>query len=181
MGLRGVTVKNMYNTKRMVVMAFCIAISIVLHMVESWLPLPLPVPGIKLGLANIVSLLVLIIFDWRDAIYVGMIRAFLASLFSGVFLGPAFFMSISGAVGSILAMAIAYRYWQRDFSLIGISVIGAVVHNVVQMIVAAIVVSSISLLWYLPYLVLFALPTGVATGMIAIYFLAKAPQELYIK
>jgi len=162
-------------------MALCIAISIVLHMVEAWVPLPIPVPGVKLGLANIVSLIVLVIFGWRDAVYVGIIRAFLASLFSGVFLGPAFAMSISGVIGSILVMTMVYQYWQRGFSLIGISVIGAVVHNVIQVSVAALFVSSITLLWYLPYLVLFALPTGFATGMITIYFLAKAPKQIYEK
>ncbi|MBP2625966.1 MAG: Heptaprenyl diphosphate synthase component [Firmicutes bacterium] len=169
----------MHNTRRMVLLALFIALASVLHVVESWLPLPLPVPGIKLGLANIISMIVIVMFGWRDAIYVAILRVFLAALFGGIFLGPAFAMSLSGAIGSIAFMAYVYHHWHRAFSVIGISIIGAVVHNVVQITVAALLVSSITLLWYLPYLILFALPTGLATGMTTLYFLAKVPQEIY--
>lgn len=166
----------MQNTRRMVLLALLIAMASVLHVVESWLPLPLPVPGIKLGLANIVSLIVITMFGWRDAMYVAILRVFLGALFGGIFLGPAFAMSISGAMGSTVVMALVYYYWHPNFSLVGISIIGAVVHNMVQIIVAATLVSSITLLWYLPYLILFALPTGLATGITTIYFIAKVPK-----
>jgi heptaprenyl diphosphate synthase len=163
----------------MVLLALLIAMASVLHVVESWIPLPLPVPGIKLGLANIVSLIVIIMFGWRDAIYVAIVRVCLASLFGGIFLGPAFVMSASGAIGSTMVMAYVYYYCYPKFSLIGISIIGAVIHNIVQIAVAAILVSSANLLWYLPYLVLFALPTGLATGITTIYFVAKVPKQIY--
>jgi heptaprenyl diphosphate synthase len=166
----------MNKTRRLVLLALFVAIASVLHVVESWIPFPLPVPGIKLGLANIVSLVIIATLGWRDAIYVVVVRVFLASLFGGVFLGPAFAMSLSGAVGSTVAMAYVYQHWRSAFSLIGISILGAVVHNVAQIVVAALVVSSGTLLWYLPYLLLFALPTGWATGMIVVYFLKKAPR-----
>jgi len=162
----------------MVLLALFIAMASVLHVVESWLPLPLPVPGIKLGLANIVSLIIIVMFGWRDAIYVSILRVFLASLFGGILLGPAFAMSLSGAIGSIALMAYAYHHWHPTFSVIGISIIGAVIHNVVQIMVAALLVSSVTLLWYLPYLILFALPTGLATGMTTSYFLAKVPRAI---
>jgi heptaprenyl diphosphate synthase len=168
----------MHNTRRMVLLALFIAIASVLHVVESWLPLPLPVPGIKLGLANIVSLITITIFGWRDAIYVVVIRIFLASLFGGVFLGPAFAMSMSGAIASTLIMAYVHVSWHSTFSLIGISIFGAVIHNIAQIMMAALLVSSLTLLWYLPYLILFAVPTGWVTGMIVVYFLAKAPKNI---
>lgn len=169
----------MHNTRRTVLLALFIALASVLHVVESWLPLPLPVPGIKLGLANIISMIVIVMFGWRDAIYVAILRVFLAALFGGIFLGPAFVMSLSGAIGSIALMAYVYHQWHPVFSVIGISIMGAVIHNVVQITVAALLVSSITLLWYLPYLILFALPTGLATGMTTVYFLAKVPSGLY--
>ena len=169
----------MHNTRRIVLLALLIAMASVLHVVESWLPLPLPVPGIKLGLANIVSLIVIVMFGWRDAIYVAILRVFLASLFGGIFFGPAFAMSIGGAIGSTLVMAYVYRQWHPEFSLIGISIIGATIHNVVQIAVAAFLVSSATLLWYLPYLIIMALPTGFATGMTATYFSAKAPKLMH--
>ena len=166
----------MNKTRRMVLLALFIAMASVLHVVESWMPLPLPVPGIKLGLANIISLIVIATFGWRDALYVVIVRVFLASLFGGIFLGPSFAMSISGALVSTIVMAYAFQHWHSTFSLIGISIIGAVVHNMIQIAVAAFLVSSVGLLWYLPYLILFALPMGWATGMTVLYFLVKAPK-----
>jgi heptaprenyl diphosphate synthase len=74
-------------------------------------------------------------------------------------------------------MAVAYYRWRPTFSLVGISIIGATVHNVTQIAVAALLVSSGGLFWYLPYLLLLALPTGFATGLTAAYFLAKLPQS----
>ena len=168
----------MHNTRRLVLLALFIAMASVLHVVESWLPLPLPVPGIKLGLANIISLIVIVMFGWRDAIYVAILRVFLASLFGGIFLGPAFAMSLSGAIGSIALMAYAYHHWHPALSVVGISIIGAVIHNVVQITVAAMLVSSVTLVWYLPYLILFALPTGFVTGMTTHYFFTKFPKEV---
>lgn len=161
------------NIRRMVLLALFVAIASVLHVVEGWLPLPLPVPGIKLGLANIVSLVVIAIYGWRDAFFVATLRVLIGTLFGGAFLGPAFAMSLSGALISTAAMAFAYRFWQPPFSIAGVSIIGAVVHNLAQIVVAALVVASSSLLWYLPYLVLFAVPTGLATGFTTSFFLAK--------
>ena len=169
----------MHNTRRLVLLALFIAMASVLHVVESWLPLPLPVPGIKLGLANIISLIIIVMYGWRDAIYVAVLRVILASLFGGIFLGPAFAMSLGGAIVSIAFMNYAYLHCHPTFSIIGISIIGAVIHNVVQIMVAATLVSSVSLLWYLPYLILFALPTGIVTGMTTHYFLEKFPREIY--
>lgn len=166
----------MRNTKRMIILALLVAMASVLHIVESWLPLPVPVPGVKLGLANIISLFVIVAYGWRDAVAVAVLRVLIGSLFGGTFFGPAFAMSLSGALFSLLAMAYAKRHWHPFFSLIGISVIGAVVHNLAQMSVAAWIVSSAGLLWYVPYLLLFALPTGVATGITTVYLLAKVPR-----
>lgn len=168
----------MNHTRRMVLMALFIAMASVLHVVESWVPLPLPVPGIKIGLANIVSLIVIATFGWRDAMYVVIIRVLIASLFGGVFLGPAFAMSMSGAIVSTVVMAYVHGHWHRTFSFVGISIIGAVVHNGAQILMAAFMVSSLTLLWYLPYLILFAVPTGLVTGMTVVYFLTKAPKSM---
>ena len=162
----------------MVFIALFIAMASVLHVVESWVPLPLPVPGIKIGLANIVSLIVIATFGWRDAMYVVIIRVLIASLFGGVFLGPAFAMSMSGAIVSTVVMAYGHGHWHRTFSFVGISIIGAVVHNGAQILMAAFMVSSLTLLWYLPYLILFAVPTGLVTGMTVVYFLTKAPKSM---
>lgn len=161
------------GTRRLVILGLFVAIAGVLHAVEGWLPLPLPVPGAKLGLANVISLLVISLFGWRDALPVAVLRVFLGTLLGGAFLGPTFIMGMSGAVASVLGMACVYHYWRSTFSLVGISVIGAVLHNVAQITVAAALVDNVGLFWYLPYLLLFALPTGVGTGLVASFFLAR--------
>ncbi|MDR3589328.1 MAG: Gx transporter family protein [Negativicutes bacterium] len=164
------------DTRRVVILGLFVAIAGVLHAVEGWLPLPVPVPGAKLGLANIVSLLAISMYGWRDALVVAVLRVVLGSLLGGTFLGPAFAMSMSGALISAVGMAFAYRYLRPMFSLVGISIIGAVLHNLAQIAVAATLVASPGLFWYLPYLLLFALPTGVATGLTTIFFLSKLPR-----
>ncbi len=164
------------DTRRIIILGLFVAIAGVLHAVEAWVPLPLPVPGVKLGLANIVSLAVIELYGWREALAVAVARVVLGSLLGGAFLGPAFAMGLSGAVASTLAMAWAHARWRPALSLAGVSVFGAAVHNVAQLCVAAVLVMSAAVFWYLPYLVLFALPTGLATGFTAAYFLARLPR-----
>lgn len=165
----------MAQTKRITTLALCVALAGILHVVESWLPMLLPVPGAKLGLANMVSLFVLAIYGWREALYVAGLRVVLGSLLGGGFLGPSFVMAMSGALVSILVMSWSYRYGRPAFSLVGISVLGATAHNVAQIVAAAVLVASAGLFWYLPYLLLFALPTGVFTGYAVARFLTRTP------
>lgn len=165
----------MGKTKRVVMLALLVAMAAVLHVLESQLPIPVPVPGVKLGLANIVSLLTILLLGWQAAAYIAVARVLLGSLFGGSFLGPAFVMSMGGALASLGMMAYVYNRYRRVFSLVGISVFGAAVHNTAQVVLAALLVQSSGLLWYLPYLLLFAVPTGFATGLAANYCLAKMP------
>ncbi|MBP2644684.1 MAG: Heptaprenyl diphosphate synthase component [Firmicutes bacterium] len=164
------------SIRRTILLGLFVAVAGILHAVEYWVPIPLPVPGLKLGLANIVNLVVIVLFGWRDALVVALLRAVLGGVLSGMFLGPTFVMSASGAMVSTMAMALSYSFFRPKLSLVGISVIGAVVHNLSQLCVAAVVVVSSGILWYSPYLVLIAVPTGIITGFSTAYFLEKFPQ-----
>lgn len=164
------------DTRRMVLLSLFVAMAAVLHVVETWIPIPLPVPGAKLGLANIIAVLTIALYGWRAALSVAVLRVLLGSLLGGTLLGPAFAMSLCGALLSTGIMAYGYRHWQPRFSIVGISVIGAATHNLAQIVVAALLVVSPGLLWYLPYLLLFAIPTGLGTGLVACYLLPKVPQ-----
>lgn len=161
------------DTKKMVTLGLFIAIAGVLQVVESWLALPMPVPGVKLGLANIVSLVVISTYGWRDAVLVASVRVALGSLLGGAFLGPAFLMSMSGALVSTLVMAGVYHHCQNQFSFVGTSLFGAAAHNLTQITVAATIVSNSGLFWYLPYLLLSAVPVGIATGVTTSFFCEK--------
>lgn len=171
----------MVKTKRIILLALFVAIAAVLHVIESRLPLPVPVPGVKLGLANIVSLFTIIMFGWREAVYVAVARVFVGSLFGGSLFGPAFVMSMGGALASIFIMVFVYNNYSKVFSLVGVSIFGAAIHNIAQVVLAAALVNSLGLLWYLPYLLFFAIPTGLCTGLAANYFLAKAPPKYGFK
>jgi heptaprenyl diphosphate synthase len=169
----------MNRTRHIVLLALFVTIASILHVVESYLPVPLPVPGVKLGLANVVSLVVIVVYSWREALYVSILRVVLGSLMGGTFLGFTFMMSMGGALVSTMAMFFARRFFLPPFSLVGVSVLGAVVHNITQLLIAAIAINSWNLLWYLPYMLLFAIPTGIITGFVARYFLLKMSKVMY--
>ncbi len=171
----------MSRTKRLVLLALLVAMAATLHVLEGWLPVPMPVPGAKLGLANTISLLALVIFGWQEAVYIAIIRVLLGSLLGGVLFGPAFIMSMGGALISIIIMMHIHNNYSGVFSLVGVSVAGAVAHNLAQVTIAAIIVYSPGLLWYAPYLLLFAVPTGLFTGLAVNYLFAKAPTSYWFQ
>jgi heptaprenyl diphosphate synthase len=152
------------KTGKMVQLALLISGAAVLHVVESWIPMPLPVPGAKLGLANVVTLAVVLRFGLREAIIVSAMRSFLGALLGGTFLTVGFFLSFSGAVVSALTMGALYRALGSRIGATGLSLLGAVTHNVTQLLVASLLVAHFGLFVHLPVLLFFALPTGYFVG-----------------
>lgn len=158
-------------TRRMVQLALLVSVGIALHLVENMLPLThiFPVPGAKLGLANITTLLALWLFGPREGLLVVLLRSFLGSLLGGTFLTPTFYFSFAGALGSGLAMGVAVVKARERFSPVGISIIGAIVHNISQLLVAVLIIQHWGILVYLPYMLLFALPPGYFNGLVVNY------------
>ena len=140
---------------------FLAGLGVVLHMVEGCLPPPVPLPGIKVGLANVVTLVALFLFGGREALYVVLVRIVLGNLFSGTLLGIAFFLSLGGGLTSFGIMS-ALR--QKNVSPLWTSLLGAVFHNLGQWVVASLYVQSGALLFYLPVLLLWAVPAGFGVG-----------------
>ena len=155
----------MIPTKKLAVIAMLVAQASVLHFLESLLPNPMPIPGVKLGLANIITLLALVIFDFKTAVQITILRTILGSLLSGTLFGVGFFMSFSGALTATCGMAIILRSCP-GFSLVGISVAGAIAHNLGQLIMAALILNFSGILFYLPVMLLFSVPTGFITGLL---------------
>lgn len=152
----------------MTFIAVLIAQAVVLHLLEALIPLPLPIPGVKLGLANIITLLALVVFDFKTALLVAIMRTILGSLLSGTLLNIAFFLSLAGAITSTLLMALLIKF-MRDFSkfsLIGISIAGALAHNLGQLFIAALLIRHTGVFYYLPIMLLSSIPTGFLTGYI---------------
>jgi len=151
------------GTRRLVFLALLVAMGTALHLVEGVLLIPLPIPGVKLGLANIITLLTLYLYGFRDGLTVALMRVVLGSLITGMFLSPGFLLGLSGAVCSTLVMAALLRQ-TNCFSMIGISLAGAAGHNIGQLLAACLLLQSSAIVYYLPILLLAGIPTGFITG-----------------
>ncbi len=171
-----------HKTFRLVYLALLVAFAVALHTVEAVLPLPVPVPGARLGLANIITLLTLVLYGWRSALTVAALRSVLGSLLAGSFLGFGFYLSLGGAVTSSLAMALVFPFYLRGkITLVSVSLAGAAVFNLVQLGLAAILVQNVVLFrGYLPFLLLLSVPTGIFTGLAA-WQLLKATAHLDLR
>mgnify|MGYP000305560838 CR=1 FL=1 len=101
-----------------------VALSVLFHMVESMIPLPLPVPGFRLGLANIVGLIALYLFNFKIMIGVNLTRVIFASLLKGTLFGTGFWLSLSGVILSSIACLLAKKF--TPMSIYGVSVAGSV-------------------------------------------------------
>lgn len=97
---------------------------------------PTPIPWLRLGLANIITLVALMLYGLRTAMMVTLIRVILASIFTGTFLGPAFMLSFAGGVSSTAAMGLTYLVFRNLFGPVGLSLIGALFHNLAQLTLA---------------------------------------------
>ncbi|MBQ7242354.1 MAG: Gx transporter family protein [Firmicutes bacterium] len=139
------------------------ALALIMSYVERFIPVPVPVPGVKPGLANIVILLVLYTMDEKSAFYISVVRVIVASLlFSGM---AGFFYSIAGAMLSLGVMILLKR--ADKMSIVGVSVAGGISHNVGQILVACAVLENIRLMYYLPILLISGIITGFFTGIVA--------------
>jgi len=140
------------------------AVAIVLGYFEYLLPVT-GIPGVKLGLANTVLLYALYLIDVPSAILLMLLKVGLSGLLFG---GPAAMLySLAGGVLSLVVMILARK--SKGLSIVGVSVLGAVSHNIAQMAVACFVVETRAILAYLPILLLAAAVTGTLTGLIARY------------
>lgn len=158
----------MRNLRKEVILALLVAGAIVLHIVESMIPTFLLIPGAKLGLANIITLFALINYGFRDGLRVLFLRIILSSLLIGTFMTVSFFLSLMGGLISFTIMSYTYYFHRNSFSIIGISIFGAVFHNLGQILMAYFLISNWRILFYLPYLLLLSLPTGIFVGLVVI-------------
>lgn len=151
----------MNKTKRMVFLSFLVSIALVIYIVESQIPVLFP--GIKLGLANIISLAALILLGWKDALLIMLLRTLLGSMFGGSM--SSFMFSLAGGILSTIVMIILYKYFKNSMSLWTISICGAIFHNIGQLLVASFVVQDLRIYIYLPVLLVSAVITGYFIGL----------------
>lgn len=148
--------------RRIVIIAILVSIASIVGYLESLIPFSL-VPGVKLGLANIIILFCVYHYKWYESLIVTVLRILLVSLVLGSFLNISFFMSLSGGLLSYLVMVVLKNI--KKLSTIFISICGALMHGIGQIGVALIVMGT-SIIYYLPFIMLLSIPTGVLVGAV---------------
>lgn len=153
------------ETKKFTRLSMLLALSVALSIVESYIPFFSGyIPGLKLGLANIVSLFVIWEFGFKDALYIGILRVILVGILRTGLFSPTFFFSLSGVVLSIIMMTIGKRFLK--LSIIGTSIIGSIFHSIGQILISIFILNMMTMIYFLPWLLLFSIPTGIITGLI---------------
>ena len=157
------------NTKKLTFLSVCVALAMILSYIESLIPPFVAVPGVKIGLANSVSLFILYAYGAREAACVSVIRVTLSSILFGSAVG--FIYSISGAALSLIGMIILKRI--PIFTMLTVSVSGAVLHNAAQIICACLIMENAAIAYYLPVLIISGTVAGVAIGIISALLLKR--------
>lgn len=157
-------------------MALLVGMGVVLHRLEVFLPLPSP--WVKLGLANVMSLIALVFLGFREALTVTVLRVIIGSMVGGTFLGPTFFLSMAGGLTGTVAMGMAYGKGSGPFSLIGVSVMAAFFHTAaIFLCVYFFFISQPAFLNFIPVFLTLSLFTGVLTGTLAEMLTCRLKEE----
>lgn len=155
--------ENIGHTRKLVFIALLVTQGIVLSFFERLIPFNMGVPGAKLGLANIITLASLYIFPFKDTLTIVLLRSFLGSFLLGSM--SSFAYSISGGILSFLAMYGVMKMLGNSISEVSVSIVGAIFHNIGQLLMASIILSNIKMIYYLPFLMLSAIATGLIVGL----------------
>lgn len=149
--------------------ALLTSLALIFSYIEAIIPYNPAIPGIKLGIANVVTVIALYKFGWKDAACVSVLRIVLAGLlFNGVF---GMLYSLAGASVSFLGMLLLKR--SKIFSIVGVSMAGGVLHNLGQLLVAAALIEDLRIFFYFPVLLFSGIVSGIAIGIVATLILKK--------
>lgn len=151
------------RTRKIALLSMCIALAMILSFVESQFPPLVAIPGVKVGLANIVVMFALYRLGTKEAIGISLIRVFLVSLLFGNIMS--LWYSLAGAAVSLIGMILLKKC--KAFSYTAVSVVGGVLHNMGQIGMACIVLETNIIAYYAPFLVLSGTLSGIAIGLVA--------------
>lgn len=160
----------MSKTKKMVLLSLLSSLAIVVYIVEAQIPSLVPVPGVKLGLSNMISLSTLLIFGPLECLSVLLLRIILGSLLTGSM--SALIFSLAGGLASNLGMILLYLLFKNQISVWAISIAGSILHNIGQLFIAALIIQNFKIYYYLPILLISGIITGIFVGLGA-YFIHK--------
>ena len=160
----------MPKTKKLSLMAMLTAASLIVFVIESQIPAPVPVPGVKLGLANVITLIAMLLLGRREAGLILAVRIAMGSVFAGGV--SAFLFSISGGVLAYAVMCLTVTRFPRKMLWV-VSALAAVAHNLGQLLAAIAITKTAALMVYAPVLLASGIITGVFTGLVAMYLVRR--------
>lgn len=168
----------MKRLNKMIFLSILVSVGLALSVLESAIPLPIAIPGARLGLSNMVVLVTIVVFGFKEGLVVSGLKSIVLMLITGSVSG--FIYSFSGAILSSIAMYIVYKHFSSVFSLIGVSIFGALFHNFAQVSVASLMLSNIKIYTYLPFLMLTSIFTGYFVGLASIYIIKNLRQNFNV-
>lgn len=163
--------------KRITTVGAFSALALIFSYVEVLIPFNFGIPGVKLGLANLIVVTGLYFLNWKDVCIISLIRILISSILFGN--GVSLIYSITGGMLSFIFMAIAKK--TNIFSIAGVSVIGAVFHNIGQIAAASFIMKTIVITYYLPILMISGVVTGFLLGIVSAKVLPILEKQMNIK
>ncbi len=152
-------------TRRIVLLSMLSACGLVFFVFESFLPI---LPWFRPGLGNVATLIAMMMFGFGDAVKVTVLRVVLGALVLGRLFTPVFVFAFAGGLASVAVMGLAMQYTNRVFGPVGISVLGAVAHNIVQLAIAYLLfIKSAEIFIFIPIFLGAAVVTGTVVGIVA--------------
>lgn len=162
------------SSKKIALYGLFIALAFIFSYIESLIPIPFPIPGIKLGLANLVTIIALYGIGIKESLIISLVRILLVGLtFRDA---STLLFSFAGGILSWLTMTLSIKL--NLFSMIGVSIIGGIAHNIGQIIVAIIYVNNPSLIYYLPFLLISGVVSGALIGLLGAMIIKRLKKIL---
>jgi heptaprenyl diphosphate synthase len=161
--------KRLTQTRRLTLITMLLAMSILLHLLEP--SLPIGIPGVKLGLANILGLVAMVLFSPKEMYVLNFMRVILASLLRGMIFGTGFWLAMGGTLLATLISHLLYRH--SKLSLIGVSIAAAAFHGLGQILALMLINQSVFMIYWLPLLWASSVPTGLLTGFLSLEVLKR--------
>lgn len=163
------------NAKRIAADGLFLALALVVSYIEVLIPIPLGVPGVKLGLANAVIMVLLFFTTWQRTLLISIVRILLAGFLFGNPMTIVY--SLAGGILSLFIMVILRKI--KGFSVIGISIGGGVAHNIGQLSVAVALMENARIYYYAPILLVTGTISGIAIGILTGILIKKLPKNLF--
>ncbi|SEW28482.1 Gx transporter family protein [[Clostridium] fimetarium] len=150
------------NSKRVAICGVLTALAMIFSYIEALIPIPIGIPGVKLGIANIAIIAVIYIVGDSQAIIVNFLRIMLTGILFGNFYS--FLFSLAGGMLSVVIMVLVKK--TKKLSMVGVSIIGGVAHNIGQIVAAVFLMDNAAIAYYLPVLIIAGVVTGIVIGYV---------------